>query len=172
MRYLTSVTSSCAADKIKKTGKFSTTSIRKFFTGVVFGGIALLFFIQALWGYNYIVSVFVFTGCLGLIGLSTPGILANFVDIAPAFSGTIFGLSQIPVSISGYVTTKIVALISKEKQGFEQWATLFWIIVGVNLFSFIIFMIFASGEEQEWSRISKNAEMERLQSNKVEEAKI
>ncbi|EFA04143.1 sialin [Tribolium castaneum] len=167
VRYLTSVTSSIAADAVKKTGKFSTTAIRKLFTGIVFGGMALLFFVQAFWGYNYVVSIVVFTGCLGLIGLSTPGVLANFVDIAPPFSGTIFGVSQIPVSISGYVTTKIVALITKEEQGFEQWAIMFWILVGSNLFAFVFFMVFASGEEQQWSKRVNKTEMEKLQSEET-----
>jgi ACS family sodium-dependent inorganic phosphate cotransporter len=165
VRYFTSVVSSCVADVIKKSEKLSTTSIRKIFCCSLFFGTFVLFTIQVFWGYNSIVSVAVFTGSLGLMGLATPGIYANCVDVAPEFSGTVYGVSQVPASLSGYAITKIVALITKEEQSFQQWTYVFWILAGTNLFGFLFCLIFTSGDEQSWSLKKDNAEMEKLQND-------
>jgi uncharacterized membrane protein len=85
------------------------------------------------------------------MSFSTPGILANCVDIAPAYSGTILGISQALAGASGYVSTKVVGLITKEEQSFRQWGYIFWIAVGVNMVASVIFLIFASGEVQSWN---------------------
>lgn len=165
VKYCMALTSSFLADKLKKTGKYSTTSIRKFLTTVLFWGMGSLFVVQALWGNSRIISIIVFSLSLGLNGLTTPGIYANCVDIAPAYSGTIFGISQIPISISGYVTTKMVAVFTKENQGFEQWAIIFWILVGMNFFASFVFLIFASGEEQKFNIRNNEAELQTLQTD-------
>jgi ACS family sodium-dependent inorganic phosphate cotransporter len=105
VRYFTSVVSSCDADIIKKSEKLSTTSIRKIFCCSLFFGTFVLFTIQVFWGYNSIVSVGVFTGSLGLMGLATPGIYANCVDVTPAFSGTVYGVSQVGTYLPVYLVT-------------------------------------------------------------------
>jgi ACS family sodium-dependent inorganic phosphate cotransporter len=99
------------------------------------------------------------------MGLATPGIYANCVDVAPEFSGTVYGVSQVPASLSGYAITKIVALITKEEQSFQQWTYVFWILAGTNLFGFLFCLIFTSGDEQSWSLKKDNAEMEKLQND-------
>ncbi|KAJ3657207.1 hypothetical protein Zmor_016225 [Zophobas morio] len=163
-RYLVSLASCIIADKLKKSGKFSTTTIRKFFNGLFFVGAGCLFTVQALWGYSGIVSIMVFTGSLGLMGCVTAGVFTNPVDISRAFSGTILGVSQVPAALVGYGTTEVVAFFTKEEQGLEQWAFVFWILVGVNAFAAVFSFIFTSGEEQSWSVSADVREMEQLES--------
>jgi ACS family sodium-dependent inorganic phosphate cotransporter len=169
VRYCTSVISSCVADFIKKSERLSTTAIRKTFCSILFFGTFILFAIQAFWGYNSIVSVAVFTSSLGLMGLATPGIYANSVDIAPAYSGTVYGISQVPAALAGYALTKIVAVITKDEQSFQQWTYVFWIVAGVNLFAFLFGLIFISGDEQSWNHKTDDAEMEKLQNDGTKE---
>jgi hypothetical protein len=165
VRYCTSVISSCVADVIKKSERLSTTVIRKTFCSILFFGTFVLFAIQAFWGYSSIVSVAVFTCSLGLMGLATPGILANSADIAPAYSGIIYGISQVPAGLAGYALTKIIAVITKDEQSFQQWTYVFWILAGVNLFAFLFCLIFTSGDEQSWNHSTDDAEMEKLQND-------
>ncbi|KAH0820738.1 hypothetical protein GEV33_002053 [Tenebrio molitor] len=116
------------------------------------------------WGWP---SVFYVTG---LMGLATPGILANSADIAPAYSGTIYGISQVPAGLAGYALTKIVAVITKDEQSFQQWTYVFWILAGVNLFAFLFCLIFTSGDEQSWNHSTDDAEMEKLQNDGSKES--
>ena len=164
VRYFVSLVSCITADKLKKNDKFSTTTIRKFFNVSFFVGAGCLFTAQAFWGYSGIVSVVVFTVSLGLMGFVTAGVYTNPVDISRAFSGTILGVSQVPGALIGYVTTEVVAFFTKEKQGFEQWASVFWMLVGVNAFAAVFSFIFTSGEEQSWSVSADVKEMEKLES--------
>jgi hypothetical protein len=107
--------------------------------------------------------VIVFTGSFALLSFTTPGILANCVDIAPAYSGTLLALSHVPACVFGYFSTKIVGLFTKNEQNFQQWSYIFWIVVGVYLFASIFFIVFGSGEVQSWhSKIVKDAEMNQL----------
>jgi ACS family sodium-dependent inorganic phosphate cotransporter len=145
------VVSSYLADRALKAKKFSRTTVRKVCSTISFCGPSIFFSIQAIWGDNYTVSVVVFASAFAFMSFSTPGVMANCVDIAPAYSGTILGISQILGSAGGYVSTKIVGLITKEEQSFQQWRYVFWIAVGVNIVALVIFLIFASGEVQSWN---------------------
>ena len=98
------------------------------------------------------------------MGCVTAGVFTNPVDISRAFSGTILGVSQVPAALVGYGTTEVVAFFTKEEQGFEQWASVFWILVGVNAFAAVFSFIFTSGEEQSWSVSADVREMEQLES--------
>ncbi|XP_068904982.1 sialin-like isoform X1 [Tenebrio molitor] len=161
-RYLSALTSSCIADKLKKTGNLSTTCIRKFLCSTLFGGTSVLFVIQAFWGQSSVVSVVIFTSSMGLHGLATSGVYVNSLDLASSYSGTIFGMSQVLVAMTGYLVTKLVALLTIEDQSFQQWVYMFWILVGVNLFAMVYFIVFGSGEEQNWNSRSSKVEMEQL----------
>jgi nitrate/nitrite transporter NarK len=85
--------------------------------------------------------VVVFASAFAFMNVGTPGVLANCVGIAPAYSGTILGISQVLAGAGGYVSTKIVGLINKEEQSFQQWRYIFWIAVGVNLVAPVILII-------------------------------
>lgn len=70
---------------------------------------------QIFYGHNRVCSVTFFTLQLFLNGAVTAGYLGNGLDIAPNFSGTIFGLANTVSSIGGYVSTFMVGeLTSKE----------------------------------------------------------
>ncbi|KAJ3634275.1 hypothetical protein MTP99_011170 [Tenebrio molitor] len=150
-KYAAAVISSYLADRALKAKKFSRTTVRKVCTTISFWGPSILFTIQAIWGDNYTVSVVVFVSAFAFMSFATPGVLANCVDIAPAYSGTILGISQVLAGAGGYVSTKIVGLITKEEQSFQQWRYIFWIAVGVNMVAGAIFLMFASGEVQSWN---------------------
>ncbi|KAJ3616987.1 hypothetical protein MTP99_013150 [Tenebrio molitor] len=89
-KYAAAVISSYLADRALKAKKFSKTTV-----------------IKTIWGDNYTVSVVVFASAFAFMNFGTPGVLANCVGIAPAYSGTILGISQVLAGAGGYVFTKI-----------------------------------------------------------------
>jgi hypothetical protein len=162
VKYLSALTSSCIADKLKKIGNLSTTCIKFFLCSTLLGGTSVLFLIHAFWGQSSMVSVVIFTSSMGLHGLAASGVYVNSIELASSYSGTIFGMSQVLVAMTGYVATKLVALLTKEDQSFQQWAYMFWILVGVNLFAMAYFVVFGSGEEKSRNSRSSRVEMEQL----------
>lgn len=115
------VTASYFADRLRRSGKWSGTVIRKGFTfiAVVIPGCFMV--IQALFGNDPILSVTIFTCSLFFNGAVTGGYLANVLDIAPNFSGTIMGMANTLSSFGGFLSTFMVAALTNQNHTFEQW---------------------------------------------------
>ncbi|XP_018327964.1 sialin isoform X2 [Agrilus planipennis] len=150
-KYAMAVAASWLADRLRRSGKLSTTATRKIFTlfaVLIPGGLMVL---EALWGYNAPLSVTIFTCQLFFNGAVTAGYLANGLDIAPNFSGTIFGLANTFSSMSGFISTKIVALLTKNNHTFDQWRYIFWLLAIVYCVGAVAYLILGSGNLQPWN---------------------
>ncbi|XP_050511061.1 sialin [Diabrotica virgifera virgifera] len=156
-KYVMAVIASYLADKIRKSGKMSTTVTRKVFTTFACLLPAILMGIQAIWGRTSALSVTVFTLALFFNGAVTAGYLSNVLDIAPNFSGTIFGIANTLSSIAGWISTKIVAIITKTESTFQTWRYVFWILAGTYAFAAAFYLIFGSGKLQKFNSVQSNS---------------
>jgi len=84
-------------------------------------------------------------------GAVTAGYLSNALDIAPNFSGTIFGLANTLSSFGGWLSTKIVAVLTLEESTFETWRYVFWVLVATYIFGAVFYLIFGTGRLQKWN---------------------
>lgn len=73
-----------------------------------------MFILLVFFGYNKYWAVAIFTVALTLNGAVTAGYLGNGLDIAPNFSGTIFGMANTGSSIGGYVSAWMVGELTHE----------------------------------------------------------
>lgn len=151
------VLASYFADRLRRGGRLSTTAIRKLFTAfaVFLPGVLMIF--QAFYGRDRTVSVAIFTCSLFFNGAVTAGYLANGLDIAPNFSGTIFGMANTLSSIGGWLSTKMVAALTHQNDTFEQWRYVFWILFAVYSVGAVMFTIFGSGELQRWNSVQRGS---------------
>ena len=159
--YLSAFGSSHWADRWYKTSKFSKSTIRTIFVVLTFGGPAGMFAVAAFYGDRPKVCVVVFVLWLSFSGCSVPSLNANVVDFAPTYVGTIFGIMQMVGALAGYGQTKLVAVAVQEGQGLSQWKFVFWVMMGVNLFGMVVFLLFSSTEVQSWNLSSEDAEVEK-----------
>jgi hypothetical protein len=167
-RYLTTVLASFAVEKLLKLQKVSKIAIRRFCSAAMFWGQCLMLVIVVVWGDNRTVSVVAFTMCLAFVGFSIPGFFSNCIDISPAYSGTIFGISQVPLSATGFLMAELISLIVKDPHSFEQWRYIFLIFIGLKLTASIIYLAFATSEEQSWNPKPEASEMEKLKKSQTE----
>ncbi|XP_044272511.1 sialin [Tribolium madens] len=171
-KYAMAVIASFLADRLLKSGRFSTTTTRKAFTTFAVLTPGFLMIIQAFLGMDSVITVVVFTASLFFNGAVTAGYLSNGLDIAPNFSGTIFGMANTLSSFGGWLSTKIVAILTKEEQTFEQWRYVFWILVGTYATGALVYLLLGTGELQKWNSVEEEAridkEMQPLKKNEKE----
>lgn len=169
------VIASFLADRLRSSGKLSTTAIRKLFTAFAVFSPGILMIFQAIYGKDRTLSVAIFTCSLFFNGAVTAGYLANALDIAPNFSGTIFGMANTLSSIGGWLSTKMVAALTHEHDTFEQWRYVFWILVAVYSVGALMFTVFGTGKLQKWNSVStdeleeNSKELQPLKSEKEKE---
>lgn len=116
----------------------------------------LLMILQANLGNDRATSVTIFTLALTLNGAVTAGYLGNGLDIAPNFSGTIFGIANTLSSLGGFLSTYMVGIITNEKSStFAQWRIIFYILSATYIIGAIAFAIFGTGNLQKWNSPEK-----------------
>ncbi|XP_017757364.1 PREDICTED: putative inorganic phosphate cotransporter isoform X2 [Eufriesea mexicana] len=157
-KYVFAVTTSTVADYLFKTKKLSITTIRKLFTALAMLSPGLLMVVQANYGCDRATSVVIFTIALTINGAVTAGYLGNCLDIAPNFSGTIFGIMNTLGSLGGFVSNYMVGMITYKHQTYARWRIMFWILATIYCFGALIFLIFGNGQLQKWNNPKQSPE--------------
>lgn len=150
-KYLCALATSVLADSLRRTGKLSTTTARKLFTGIAVGLPGFLMIAQGFFGYDRVWSVAIFTIALTINGAVTAGYLGNGLDIAPNFSGTIFGMANTLSSFGGWLSTFMVGELTKDNETYESWQIVFFILAATYIVGALTFVTFGSGELQSWN---------------------
>ncbi|KAJ2945428.1 hypothetical protein O0L34_g240 [Tuta absoluta] len=151
-KYLCALASSVLADHLRRSGKLSTTAARKLFTFFAVGLPGLMMLAQAYFGHDPVWSIAIFTMALTINGAVTAGYLGNGLDIAPNFSGTIFGMANTLSSFGGWLSTFMVGELTKDNNTYEQWQIVFYILAGTYFLGALTFVVLGSGELQPWAQ--------------------
>nr|XP_034328495.1 sialin [Crassostrea gigas] len=149
------------ADLIQK--RFSTTLTRKIFdiTGKVTPGLLLI-------GLGHLdctmkgLAIALLAIGVSFSGLQYSGFLINHMDIAPAYAGILFGISNSAGATMGFISPAVVGLITEKGQSIVEWRTVFYIGASIYLTSALFYLIFGSGELQKWAVEEKTLDVEEL----------
>ncbi|CAD5113020.1 DgyrCDS2222 [Dimorphilus gyrociliatus] len=139
------------ADKLISTSKLSVQNTRKLMNSI--GGIgsaACLVGVAFTDCRSYFLAIALLTLGVTLSGSHYSGFLVNHMDIAPKYAGTLFGISNMIGSISGFVAPTLVGIITKD-QTKAQWMIVFFLSAGVLVFGSVVFIIFGRGDLQKWA---------------------
>ncbi|XP_077291691.1 sialin [Arctopsyche grandis] len=150
-KYFFALSMALFADYLRKSERLSTTATRKIFTTFAVGMPSILMVVQVFCGYNRVWSVAIFTLALTLNGAVTGGYLGNGLDIAPNYSGTIFGMANTLSSLGGFLSSYMVGTLTFENQTYGQWQIIFWILAGTYFCGAVTFLLFGSGNLQPWN---------------------
>lgn len=142
---------------------FTATFTRKVFdiTGKVIPGLLLI-------GLGYLdctmkgLAIALLALGVSLSGLQYSGFLINHMDIAPAYAGILFGISNAAGAITGFISPAVVGLITEKGQSQVEWQVVFYIAAAIYLASALFYLIFGSGELQKWAVEEKTLDVEEL----------
>jgi ACS family sodium-dependent inorganic phosphate cotransporter-like MFS transporter 5 len=153
------------ADLLRTKRIMSTTAVRKLFNAVGFLGPAV-----CLVGTGYIecdapAAVTLIVIAVGLSGLSMAGWGVNHLDLAPAYAGTLMGITNMVATIPGFLGPSVVGAFTYKNQTRQAWRNVFFVSAGVYVFGTVFYCFFGSGQKQSWAVQIDTAEVDHLNKN-------
>ena len=139
------------ADWLRAPHRLQTTTVRKLFCalGLLIPGV----FLPAVGflGCNRVLIVSSIVIAVGCAGLSVSGYGVNHLDLAPKYAGTLMGLTNTLATIPGILGPQVVGALTYHASTRTQWQKVFYIATAIYGFSTAIFVVFGSGDLQEWA---------------------
>lgn len=163
---ISSVIFSWIADKVIAKKLASITLVRKVGCLASSLGTAIFFVAAAHAGRDaLLVVIFQCIGGIFLGGLSC-SVMINSLDLSPNYASAIMGLGN-GISVIGASLSPYVVGLLTPNQTMEEWQLVFWIVGFTFVASSIIFLLFASGEVQDWNDpdYSKKEKLAKLDEN-------
>lgn len=148
--WISSCVSSVIADFLIANKRTTIGRVRKIGSTISSLGPGVFIVAASYAGCNGFLVVLLLTIGMTLMGCSAIGILVNALDLGPNYAGTLMGLSNGISTLSGIASPYLVGLITPN-QTISEWRAVFWIVFFFFFVSNAIFLIYGSGELQEWN---------------------
>ncbi|XP_046439306.1 putative inorganic phosphate cotransporter isoform X1 [Daphnia pulex] len=167
--WLFSLLCSTVADILISKQIFRVITVRKIFNSIGQYGPALALIGAGFIGCDTVAAVILLTLAVGLSGASYSAFQVNFVEIAPPYAGTLFGVTNAVANLCGFMAPYAVGVLVKGNQTLGQWRLVFLIAAGVYFVSNTIFLMFASSKVQPWAECEDLGTEEPINSGDDEE---
>ncbi|KAK7066420.1 hypothetical protein SK128_019270, partial [Halocaridina rubra] len=150
-RYIGGIIASSSGDWLVGSGLLSIINTRRIFSAIAMLGPAVVLLGVAYSGCEPGITVALLCLSLFFNGAITTSQLVNHTDIAPNFSGTLFGISNTFASIASFISPIAVGAITKDQQTIFAWQKVFWMCVPIYFLTEVFYLIFCSGTVQSWN---------------------
>ncbi|CAL4154731.1 unnamed protein product [Meganyctiphanes norvegica] len=149
-----SLISGVASDYNIRHGVLSTTATRKIANTIGHLGTSICLIIIPYVECDASAVAALVVLALGFQGLTPIGHVANLIDLAPNYAGSLAGFTTMFGVLPGFLSPLTSALLTEDMQSFDQWSKVFYITFGIYLADVLFFVIFASGEVQPWNKVA------------------
>lgn len=95
-------------------------------------------------------AVVMLTIAVGLCGFHFSGYFINHGDIAPAYAGTLFGITNTAATVPGIIAPYVVAALTPNGARTE-WQTAFYVAAAIYFIGALCYVILGDGEVQPWA---------------------
>ncbi|KAL6258390.1 hypothetical protein P5V15_010348 [Pogonomyrmex californicus] len=143
---------------LQEKGMITVTISRKI--GTLFASlIPMICLIQVSYiGCDRTKAVVLMTIAVTCIGGMYSGFLANHIDIAPNFAGSLVAITNFVATIPGFVVPIFVGKLTHGNQTIEAWRIVFLVTIILYVIEILIYTIFGSGNEQPWNQTEASDE--------------
>ena len=144
-----------AADWLRAPGRLSTTTVRKIFCvcGMVFPSI--LFIVAGFLGCDRAPVVLTMIAAMGCQICAWASLSVNPMDLCASNAATLFGMTNSIGTLGSIVAPLVIGQITYGSSTITQWRKVFYIAFGVEWFGAIVYLLFGSGEPQNWQEDAK-----------------
>ncbi|XP_059045429.1 putative inorganic phosphate cotransporter [Achroia grisella] len=137
-----------------KRGWHNITNARKIYTTIAASGPGICIILASYSGCDTTLAVFWFVAAMTVMGAYYSGMKINPLDISPNYAGTTTAMVNGIAAISGIISPYLIGLLTPDST-LAQWRVAFWVCFGVLVFTNIVYVIFAQGEQQWWDDVKK-----------------
>lgn len=103
-------------------------------------------------GCDWVWVTFMLAGVGSLGGAVYAGNQMNHIALSPKYAGTMYGITNSAANICGFLAPFVIGRIINHRETLTQWHKVFWLAAGLNIGGNFIYLLFASADEQPWSR--------------------
>ncbi|KAI1289164.1 putative inorganic phosphate cotransporter [Halotydeus destructor] len=145
----------------------SLTNVRKIFQTAAMLGPAICFMLITVSSGHDTIIIMLLVFAMFCMGFMSGGDLPITTDMAPHFTGTLFGITNTFASSMGFMAPAVAGIIlDSNSQLSSQWSVVFYFCSALLLFGIIFFDIFATAEVQPWGLVDNNRnEEEKMELN-------
>ncbi|KAG8180930.1 hypothetical protein JTE90_013936 [Oedothorax gibbosus] len=151
---MTAWAASFVADWLRKTNKFTNTTIRKVCNSVGLFGPAVCLLGITFSGCQPKVIVALLSLAMALNGFIYSGFNITHVDMSPDLAGTLFGITNAISNFCGIIGPAVVGALTASGATIANWSDVFYITSAVYVVSAVFYAIFASAELQPWGIVT------------------
>ncbi|KAJ8669762.1 hypothetical protein QAD02_001021 [Eretmocerus hayati] len=149
---------SFASDFLITTEKMSITHIRMIGITLSAMGPGIFIVLASYAGCNRLLFNIFLTICITLRGCTYCSIMVNVLDLTPNYAGTLMGLVNGVSTLAGILSPYLVGVFTPN-QTLSEWRLIFWSVAIVCAVSTVIFLIFGSGDVQDWNDPSSSTKV-------------
>lgn len=153
--WICSIVVSFAADSMLVKGWISQTNSHKLWSGVSSIGPALGLLGVSWAGCDKVWVVLMLAVAGGFYGANCAGNSMNHIALSPKYAGTMMGITNAAANICGFLAPYIIGTIINGNETISQWRIVFFLPIAINSCTNLFYLIFATAEEQPWSKGSR-----------------
>jgi len=146
------------ADWLRAPNGLQATTVVKLFSaaGLLIPGLFLI--VVGFSGHSRTFAVFAIVMSTGTSGLCASGFIVSLIDIAPKYAGILMGISNTLAPLSGILGPEVVGALTYHESTRAQWQKVFYITTAIYCFGAVVFVIFGSGELQDWAAVPQTTD--------------
>ncbi|XP_039754043.1 putative inorganic phosphate cotransporter isoform X1 [Pararge aegeria] len=133
----------------------SIQNARKIYTSIAATGPGICIILASYSGCDTTLAVFWFIAAMTLMGAYYSGMKINALDITPNYAGTTTAMVNGIAAISGIITPYLIGLLTPNST-LKEWRVAFWVCLAVLVFTNIVYLIFAKGEQLWWDDVKRH----------------
>jgi len=138
------------ADWLRAQSKLSTTTVRKIFCalGLFLPGVFLI--VAGFLGCDRVLVVLTMIAAMGCQGMAWAALAVNPLDLSVLHAAVVFSITNSTSTLSSIAVPLVIGDLTYENPSRSQWRKVFCIAAGIEWFGCIVFLLFGSGEPQNW----------------------
>jgi len=153
--FITMLVTGQVSDWLRAPGRFSNTTVRKIFISCGLVLPSVFFILSGFLGCQQVLVVSSMVTALGCAAFAWATVTVNSLDLSVTHAATLLGIANTTATVAALSSPQVFGALTYQQSTRDQWRKVFYITAGVEWFGTIVYLLFGSGELQDWNDDTK-----------------